>query len=387
MKKHVCVSGLGNVGLPIACILATSGYLVHGVDINEQVVARVNSGNLVDPEAGLCNLLIKAIKTGHLEASTKVKPAEFHIIAVPTLLDPSNEPDITKVLTALDAIIPYLREYDSVMIESTCPIGTTHMLAQKLQKSCPSIYVSYCPERILPGNILQEFIQNDRVIGGVDHTSTLHAKAFYQSFIKGDILATDARTAEAVKLAENAYRDINIAYANELSMIAESMDLDINELIRLANRHPRVQILNPGPGVGGHCIPMDPWYLVSSAPHLASLISKAREVNIKKTDWVVQKIRDAIKKNKAKRIACLGLTYKANVSDVRQSPALAVVESIEREIEVLRVDPYVPNTEMPQDAIIRAEIIVGLVPHQAFRNIPSHLLDGKIILDFAGVFA
>ena len=224
-------------------------------------------------------------------------------------------------------------------------------------------------------------------MGGVDDTSSSHAVSFYKSFVRGDVLVTDARTAEAVKLAENTYRDINIAYANELSMIADRIKLDVNELIRLANRHPRVQILQPGPGVGGHCIALDPWFLVASAPDLAMLTLKAREVNSKKADWVIAKVSATIKANSASVIACLGLSYKPNSTDLRQSPALAIVQTLEMmEIEVLRVDPYIANTVALYDALARAEIIVGLVAHDAFLNIPPKELTGKLILDFAGVF-
>lgn len=386
MQKRICITGLGHIGLPTACVLANSGYSVLGVDIDEKVLIRVQSAIVVDPEPHLQDLLKKVIQNGSLQVSTNVSPADIHIIAVPTLLGPGNQPDISHVSAAINAIRPHLRSDDLVLIESTCPIGTTNSISEKLRRILDGVHIAYCPERVLPGNILHEFVHNVRIVGGVDKTSTLHAVAFYQSFIQGEVIGTDARTAEAVKLVENAYRDINIAYANELSMIADRIDLDVNELIRLANRHPRVQILNPGVGVGGHCIAIDPWYLVSTSPDLARLTSKAREVNIKKTSWVIQKIRDAIKKNNASVIACLGLTYKSNVSDMSESPALTVVKTLEREIEILRVDPYISKTELLYDALERAEIIVGLVAHDAFRNIPSSCLAGKIILDFAEVF-
>lgn len=386
IQKRICVTGLGHIGLPVACILATSGYAVLGVDIDDRVVIRVQSADFMDPEPNLQDLLIRAIQNGSLEASMNVAPADIHIIAVPTLLVPGNKPDISYVNAAIDAIKPHLRSHDLVLIESTCPIGTTEAIARKLQQACPGVHVAYCPERVLPGNIVHELIHNDRVVGGVDEASTAHAVTFYQSFVRGEVIATDVRTAEAVKLAENAYRDVNIAYANELSMIADHMELDINELIRLANRHPRVQILKPGPGVGGHCIAVDPWFLVAGAPDLAILTLKAREVNTKKTDWVIQKVRQAIRENGATVVACLGLAYKSNVSDTGTSPALAVVQALEREIEVLCVDPYIPNTVTLYDALARAEIVVALVAHRAFLNIPSHSLAGKIVLDFAGVF-
>lgn len=385
-QKRVCISGLGFIGLPTACILATSGYSVLGMDIDPLVVRRVQSANLGDSEPNLKPLLETALKSGHLEVSTHTAPADIHIIAVPTPLGPGNQPNLSHLHAAVDAIVLHLRPHDLVLIESTSPIGTTEAISQKIQNICPSVHFAYCPERVLPGNILHELVHNDRVLGGVDEASTLKAVAFYQSFIQGDVFTSDVRTAEAVKLAENTYRDINIAYANELSMIADHIGLDVRKLIRLANRHPRVQILEPGPGVGGHCIALNPWFLVSSAPSLARLISKAREVNTNKTDWVVQKIRTAIKENGARVIACLGLTYKPNVADIRESPALAVIQALEKEIEVLRVDPYLPHTDQLYEALERAEIVVGLVAHRTFLNIPSHCLAGKVVLDFAGIF-
>jgi len=385
-SKQICVTGLGNIGLPTACILAASGYAVQGVDIDSKVVARVQSATLALSEPNLQELLINAIQDGRLKVSTNTAPADIHIIVVPTL-SLGKEPDISRVHSAINAIKPHLRSNDLVLIESTCPIGTTDAIAHGLRVNCPGIHVAYCPERVLPGQILNELIYNDRVVGGVDEASTQHAKAFYQSFIRGQVFTTNARTAEAVKLAENSYRDVNIAYANELSMIADRMDLNVNEMIRLANRHPRVQILNPGPGVGGNCITTNPWFLVSSAPDLAVLTAKAREINTQKTEWVIQKIKTTIKEKKANSIACLGITYKANVADSRESPALAIVQALEKETKVLCVDPYVPNTDPLYESLAHVEIVVGLVAHNEFLNIPSNCLFGKTILDFAGIFS
>ncbi len=385
-QKKVCVIGLGHIGLPTACVLAMSGYDVLGVDIDKKVVMRTQLGESIYIEPNLHDLLIKTIKNKSLKVSINIASADIYIIAVPTPLTPDNQPDLSYVNAVIDTIKPHLRSHDLILLESTCPIGTTHKIARELEKVCPDVYVAYCPERVFPGNILYELIQNDRVVGGVNDASTVKAMEFYQSFTCGDIVATDVRTAEAVKLAENVYRDINIAYANELSMIADRLNLNIKELILLANKHPRVQILNPGIGVGGHCIAVDPWFMIASAPDLAILTSKARDVNAKKTNWIIQKVRDAIKENQAKVVVCLGLTYKPNVSDIRESPALIVVETLEREIEVLRVDPYVPNTQILYDAIARADIIVGLVAHSGFFSISPNLLEGKIVLDFAGIF-
>ena len=242
MQKRVCVTGLGNIGLPTACVLAASGYDVLGVDIDDQVIARLQSGhtNLLEPN--LQDLFTKVIEQGNFKTSTKPTAADIHIILVPTLLDFKKQPDLSCIYAAIDAIKPCLRLNDLVLIESTCPIGTTETIARKLRINCPEVRLAYCPERVLPGNIVHELIHNDRVVGGVNHLSALHAVNFYRSFVKGEVLIADTRTAEAVKLVENSYRDINIAYANELSMIADHLHLDIHEVIRLANRHPRVQM-------------------------------------------------------------------------------------------------------------------------------------------------
>ena len=386
IKKKVCVTGLGYVGLPTACILANSGYSVLGVDTDENVLERVKSAKLINRETNLEKLLINVLHNGYLRVSKDVAHANIHIVAVPTPLNSDKSPDISYVYSAIEAMKPLLRSGDLVLIESTCPIGTTEKIENKYQLLDIGIHLAYCPERVLPGNILNELIHNHRVVGGIDNLSTSVAADFYRSFIIGDVLVTDARTAEAVKLAENSYRDVNVAFANELSMIADHNHVDVDVLIKLANRHPRVQILQPGTGVGGHCIAVDPWFLVSSAPQFSTLISSSRAVNTKKTKWVTQKIRNAIRQSDVKKIVCLGLTYKANVADTRQSSALAIVQSLEREFNILRVDPYVQNTEFLHDALSQADMIVALVGHKEFLNIPSNLIEGKILLDFAGVF-
>lgn len=383
--KQVCVTGLGQIGLPTACLLATSGFIVHGVDCDDQVIARIQSTQIMSPEPNLENLLKKALSTDHLKVSKCPIAAPIHIIAVPTRLDAANKPDVSHVHSAIKAIQPLLRKNDLVIIESTIPIGLTKAIANDLRKTCPGVLVAYCPERVLPGQILHELIVNNRVVGGVDDASTMEAAKFYRFFVQGEILTTDSNTAEAVKLAENTFRDVNIAFANELSMIADQLDIDVTQVIRLANKHPRVNILNPSPGVGGHCIPISPWYLSFAAEEHSQLIRMARDSNTKKTQWVIRKIKNSAKKNNAKVIACLGLTYKSDVADIKGSPALAISNALEQDLMVLRVDPYVPNTEDLNDAIARADIVVFLVAHQAFLNIPSDSLKNKIVLDFAGI--
>ena len=386
IQKQICITGLGHIGLPTACVLANSGYSVLGVDLDDKVIDRILSKESINPEPNLQNLLTNCIRNGDIRVSNKAAPADIHIISVPTPLNQKKQPDISQVNAAIEAINSFLREDDLVLIESTCPIGTTAKIAKRLQSIFPSIHVAYCPERVLPGNILYELIHNDRVVGGINGASASKAANFYRSFIKGEILITDDKTAEAVKLAENAYRDVNIAYANELSMILDYNNLDVLKVIKLANRHPRVQILQPGPGVGGHCIAIDPWFLVSAAPNIATLIPKAREINTQKTAWVIQKIINTINKNKISKIACLGLTYKPNVSDIRESPALIIVEALEKEFNILRVDPHIQNTEALYDAIAQSDMVVVLVAHNEFLNISADLFDEKILLDFAGVF-
>lgn len=386
VKKTVCISGLGYIGLPTACVLANSNYAVLGVDINKNVITKIQSAKIVNLEPGLQDLLIRVIQNGSLTLSIKPNYADVHIITVPTPLDRKNRPDISYVNAAMVAIQPYLRKGSLVLIESTCPVGTTKELAYKLRNNCPNVHVAYCPERVLSGNIIYELIYNDRIVGGIDSVSTSRAAEFYRSFVRGEVLTTNAQTAELVKLAENTYRDVNIAYANELSILADYMDIDVYNLIKLANKHPRVQILNPGTGVGGHCIAIDPQFLISAAPNLTNFISKAREVNVQKTNWVIQRIKNVIKRTNASIVACLGLTYKPNTSDTRESSALTIIQELKKEIEVLCVDPYVPETIDPYEAISRANIVIGLVAHDLFLSIPKDLLVNKIILDFARVF-
>ncbi|NGX38832.1 MAG: UDP-N-acetyl-D-mannosamine dehydrogenase [Chlamydiae bacterium] len=430
-NKIVYAIGLGRIGLPMSALLATRGFTVHGIDPNK-VEGRKIRANGFDPLEPLLEQTLKgALESQSLHVATHISHVKKHsekpvlslsgsskatdreepflssadnreegmkknsrlqffrnvfLIAVPTLIDQSNRPDLSQLYLAIESIQSHLESEDLVIIESTCPIGTTEKVASDLKKSIPNLYVAHCPERVIPGNIFHELVHNDRVVGGVDEPSTLHATAFYESFILGRVFSTDSRTAEGVKLAENAYRDLNIAFANELSMIAEKKGVDIHELIQLANRHPRVQILTPGAGVGGHCIPIDPWYLVHSAPDLAELISTSRAVNEKKVRWIIEQVKENVRESQAKAIACFGLTYKANVPDTLESPALQIIEELEKVCEVLRVDPYVSKPYSPEEALAHADIAVGLVAHDQFLQIPSKHFSGKIILDFAGAF-
>ena len=383
--KKVCVIGLGYIGLPTACVLAKSGWEVVGIDINHNVIDQINNISIEDHEPKLKELLNLVVKDDKITTSKSVVPADIYIIAVGTPLDDNNLPDTSAITSAINSIAPFLRPYNLVLIESTCPIGTTETIARKIRNICPDVLIAYCPERVLPGNILHEIINNDRVIGGIDKASTQEAAKFYQTFVRGKILSTNSRTAETVKLVENTHRDINIAYANELSMIADKIDVNVNEVIQMANCHPRVQILNPGTGVGGHCIAIDPWFLFSAAPDIASLIAKSREVNLEKTQWVIQKAKNAIKNKKAKTVACLGMTYKPNVPDVRESSAMVIIKALEKEFAIIRVDPFIENTCSIYDAINSADIIIILVAHNQFQKFFVHETTNTPILDFTGV--
>ena len=304
------------------------------------------------------------------------------MIAVPTPLTPDNRPDMSHVFAAVEAIRPHVRAGDLVCIESTCCVGTAEEVAGRLPGH---VHVATCPERVLPGRILQELADADRVVGGVKPAAGERAARFYRTFVRGEVVVTDARTAEAVKLAENAFRDVNIAFANELATVADHLGVDGRELIRLANRHPRVSILEPGIGVGGHCVAVDPWFLVDAAPGVTRLIRTGREVNAARTAWVVASIRERVPPGAT--VACLGLTYKADVDDLRGSPAVEIVDAVSAFAEVLSVDPHVEGTVSLDDALDRADAVVVLVAHTLFREIPRSRLAGRVVLDFVGALA
>ena len=389
--------GLGYIGLPTASVLGTKGYQVHGVDISPNVVETINRGDVHITEPELDVLVKSAVQSGNLKAALEPAEADIFIIAVPTPLNGSNEPEMSAVTKATDAISPYLKRGNIVILESTSPVGTTdRLVADRLRelghKVGDEIHVAHCPERVLPGRILAELVGNDRIVGGIDDTSTTAAADFYREFVAGEVLETTAATAELAKLSENTFRDVNIALANELSMICDDMDVDVWDLIALANRHPRVSILQPGPGVGGHCIAVDPWFIVAAAPSQARLIRTAREVNIAKPEWVVDKIRARAEKFKRPTIACLGLAYKADIDDLRESPALDVVEKL-REAnlgELLISEPYVkshPDYDLVdwQEAVQRADIVVVLVDHRQFKGLKPKDLQERVLIDTRGM--
>lgn len=424
--SYICVIGLGYIGLPTASIFATKGLKVLGVDVSEKVVATINSGGVHIVEPDLDVFVKSAVNSGNLKASLKPGKADAFIIAVPTPFKENEHnakiPDISYVEAAALSIAPVLEPGNLVVLESTSPVGTTENVAKILFQERPElqgrIFIAYCPERVLPGQIIRELVDNSRIIGGIDSTSAEMARELYLRFVKGDILLTNARTAEMAKLTENSFRDVNIAFANELSFICDKLNIDVWELIALANRHPRVNILQPGPGVGGHCIAVDPWFIVDSAPAEARIIRTAREINDSKPDYVLNKIKTAARKFRSPVIACLGLSFKADIDDLRESPAVDIVKHLWRENigRILVVEPYI--SELPAQfnmvemdslqevaatteaninkrsiklvnldfALNEANIIVLLVNHKIFSSIDRIILKNKTVVDTRGIW-
>jgi UDP-N-acetyl-D-mannosaminuronic acid dehydrogenase len=396
MMKKICVLGLGYVGLPTASLLANKGYDVAGVDVVETVVEKINSGgvHIVEPELDV--LVRSAVNSGQLKAYTTPQKADIFIIATPTPFKDGHEPDLTYVKAATRAIAPVLTEGNLVILESTSPVGTTrkvHAILTDERSDLNCFHVCHCPERVLPGRVLLELVENDRVIGGVDEASTQCAVEFYQDFVRGDLLTTDASTAEMAKLVENTSRDVNIAFANELSILCEKLGIDVWELIKIANRHPRVNILQPGPGVGGHCIAVDPWFIVSSNPEDSKLIQVARKINDEKPGWVIKKVAEKAMRFKKPVIACLGLSYKPDIDDLRESPALSIAHKI-ASLQIGTVIVCEPNVQKVagldlvtlEDVLKRADIVVGLVGHKQFRRLPVTRLAEKIVFDTCGIW-
>jgi len=395
VTKKVCILGLGYIGLPTASLLANNGYEVHGVDIVQETVNIINKGDIHIVEPQLDQHVKKAVNSGKLKADIKPCIADIFIIAVPTPLRDDNIADISYVLNATNNIIPYIKDDSIIILESTSPVGTTKKIEELLVKNgvnIDNISLAYCPERVLPGKIMKELINNNRIVGGTTNQSTQIVKNFYSTFVKGEILETNSQTAELAKLSENSFRDVNIAFTNELSIICDKLDIDVWELISLTNKHPRVNILSPGIGVGGHCIAVDPWFIVSSAKEESKLIKKAREVNLFKTQWVVEKIKNKIlefrieNKSEAK-VACLGLSYKPDIDDLRESPALDIVNTlIDNKYDISVVEPNIKeykNFELISlEETFSFDIIIILVAHKEFKTIKK----SKKVIDFCGIF-
>jgi UDP-N-acetyl-D-mannosaminuronic acid dehydrogenase len=407
----VTVVGLGYIGLPTAAMIASRGMRVTGVDINEEIVRTVASGSIHIPEPDLDGLVQKVISNGSLTVTTEMTSADVFVIAVPTPIDDNKAADMNSVMAAVDSIMGVLAPGNLVILESTSPIGTTERIAKRIaenradlsvalnQTDKSGVSLAYCPERVLPGRILTELANNDRCIGGVTPSCARRAQRFYKTFVRGACIATTARAAEMVKLSENAFRDINIAFANELSLICDRYDINVWEVIDLANRHPRVNILRPGPGVGGHCIAIDPWFIVESAPDLARVVRTSREVNDSKITWTIERATAIIEERPYADIACCGLAYKANVDDLRESPALKValrlaslygsrLKIVEPNIKELPSEFGNSNAQLTDldEAIRTCEIAIILVDHDQFRTIRLAERRHMAVLDTIGVW-
>lgn len=396
----VCVMGLGYVGLPTAAVLATRGRRVAGVDLRPDVLDTINAGqvHIVEPE--LDALVRAAVAAGSLRALPSPPRAKAHLICVPTPFREGHQPDLRHVESATRALAPAVRRGDLVVLESTVPPKTTRELVAGILENEAGlvagrdVYVAHAPERVLPGAVIREVVENARVVGGVTEACTEVAARFYESFVRGEVHRCRAETAELVKLSENAYRDVNVAYANELANVCDRLGLDAWEVIRLANMHPRVEILRPGPGVGGHCIAVDPWFIVASAPEDTPLIRAAREVNDGRPGRVVARVAELAERFKRPRIACLGLTYKPDIDDVRESPALGVVQRIHAELdaEVLVVEPHLRACPIEglalheaEAALRQADIVVILVAHRQFQRLPRELFLRPSVIDTVGL--
>ncbi|WP_233864519.1 UDP-N-acetyl-D-mannosamine dehydrogenase [Paraburkholderia adhaesiva] len=409
--ETISVMGLGYIGLPTAAAFAARRKKVIGVDVNQHAVDTINRGaiHIVEPELDM--LVQAAVTQGYLRATTIPEPADAFLIAVPTPFMDGHRPDLTFIEAASRAIAPVLKKGDLVVLESTSPVGATAKMAGWMAELRPDltfpqqagessdVRVAHCPERVLPGHVIRELVENDRVIGGMTRRCSEAASELYKVFVRGECILTDERTAEMCKLTENSFRDVNIAFANELSLICDRLDINVWELIRLANRHPRVSILQPGPGVGGHCIAVDPWFIVDSAPDEARLIRTARTVNDDKPHWVIERVERAATRFKAPVIACLGLAFKANIDDLRESPAVEIARELGERFpgQVVAVEPNVNclpeqlqgHVELGrlQDALTRADIVVILVDHAPFKSIDPIRLQAKVVIDTRGVLA
>lgn len=392
--------GLGYIGLPTAAVVAQHGIQVYGVDVNPKVVETVNKGEIHIIEPDLEAVVKEVVEKGLLRAKLLPRDANVHLIVVPTPFKGNHEPDISFVEAATRSVLPYIKEGDTYIIESTSPVGTTEKMADLIFKERPElknkIFIAYCPERVLPGNVLHELIYNDRTIGGINEASTNKAIEFYKLFVKGELHKTNARTAEMCKLTENSSRDVQIAFANELSLICDKADINVWELIRLANKHPRVNILQPGAGVGGHCIAVDPYFITSEYPRESRIIGMAREVNNYKAFWCAEKTKNSmldfeLKNGRKPMTAIMGLAFKPDIDDLRESPAKYIAQKVmqSEQDNFLVVEPNIANHSVFKltnciEAYDKADIIVFLVAHKEFKSLPYK--KDKIILDFAGVF-
>ena len=415
--KTVSIFGLGYIGLPTAAILAEAGCQVIGVDVNSAAVETINRGEIHIVEPELAEVVARNVAAGRLRATLTPEPADAFLITVPTPFAADHQPDLSYVKNATLAIASQLKAGDLVILESTSPVGATEQVAAWIAErrpelqvpghsEQPNISIAYCPERVLPGKVMTELVSNDRVVGGITPNCSKRASQLYQLFLQGECVTTNARTAEMCKLTENSFRDVNIAFANELSLICHALDIDVWELIQLANHHPRVNILQPGPGVGGHCIAVDPWFIVSQTPELAKLIRTAREVNDSKPFWVLDQVKKAVadclmangKTAATIKIACFGLAFKPDIDDLRESPAMQVAKLIcdWHQGETLLVEPHI--RQLPQtftdkaslismdEALQRADIVVLLTDHKVFKALDKALITTDFVIDTRGAW-
>lgn len=406
MFQHVCVLGLGYIGLPTAAILAAQDIQVTGVDVNASSVAEINRGHVPFVEPDLEAFVVSAVNRGLLKAQAEPAPADAFIVAVPTPFNSDRSADLSYIEAATRAIAPHLNGTELLVLESTSPPGATEFMASVVFQERPELKgkdlkFAHCPERVLPGRVMTELVENDRIVGGLTEEAADAAAELYRTFCKGKILLTDAATAEMAKLVENSFRDVNIAFANELSIICDRLGINVWELIELANHHPRVNILQPGPGVGGHCIAVDPWFIVSATPDLTPLIQAARNVNDSKPDFVIQQITEAVEARGGATVALLGLAFKPNIDDLRESPALAIASKAALALpqaSFKAVEPHIK--ELPpalqdlgnmafadtEEAIAEADVVVVLVDHDSFKEIDHEAVAGKTVIDTRGVF-
>jgi UDP-N-acetyl-D-mannosaminuronic acid dehydrogenase len=402
-KKMVCVVGLGYIGLPTAALLASTGFEVIGVDLNAHAVETINQGRIHIVEPDLDAYVRSAVTAGRLKAYARPQAADIYMICVPTPFHPGEgipQPNIDYVMAATASIAGLVKPGDLVILESTSPVGTTRKMSDLLSEAgvdMSKVHVAYCPERVLPGKIMTELVENDRVVGGLTPEATTAVSAFYKTFVRGAVLETDAATAEMCKLTENSYRDVNIAFANELSLLCAKSGINVWRLIELANRHPRVNILQPGTGVGGHCIAVDPWFIVASDPDNARIIRTAREVNNFKTEWVIDQIKIAVADASAAtgrkpKVACLGLAFKPDIDDLRESPAVHVAGALLAQgYDLVAVEPNITSHDKfalvtLEVALQTADVVAILVKHRQFiQAANSGELNGGAVLDFCGV--
>lgn len=410
--EKVSVIGLGYIGLPTAAVIASRGIEVIGIDVSEKAVDTINQGKVHIVEPDLDMVVQAAVTLGKLRASLIPEPADAFMIAVPTPFTDGHKPDLSYIKKAAEAIAPVLEKGNLVVLESTSPVGATEKLAAWLQEFRPDlqfplhpgddadVYLAHCPERVLPGRVLEELVSNDRIIGGMSNKCSEKATALYKTFVRGECITTNARTAEMAKLTENSFRDVNIAFANELSIICDEQKINVWELIALSNRHPRVNILNPEPGVGGHCIAVDPWFIVDSAPESAKIIRTAREINDAKPHYVIEKVKAAADEFKRPVIACLGLAFKPDIDDLRESPALDITHELGQSGigEVLAVEPNIH--QLPEklkdgnvslvslaEAFEKANVFVVLVDHKQFKELSMAELNTKVVVDTRGLLS